>query len=82
MDILSRVILTIFAAAVGEGIIEFLLVPAVDLILPPGERTKGARTVILNFASAGLGVLICFGFRLGSLRRSARSRRSRGWIMR
>jgi hypothetical protein len=72
MDVLTRVIVIVFSAAVGEGIIEFLFSPLVELWLPEDKaddpqgkaQIKRTRTVLFNIASALLGVVIGIGFRL------------------
>jgi len=57
--------LIIFAAAVGEAAIEFLVAPIVDLGLPKdGDVRDKLRTVIFNLLSAFLGVGIAFTFGL------------------
>ncbi len=73
MDIVTKILVLVLSAAVGEAVIEFLLSPLLDLVL----NTKGwlgvddhdsrvqVRTVIFNCASAILGVLIAINFGLG-----------------
>lgn len=61
-ELFKQVLLVIFAAAVGEAVIEFLLVPIVDLFV---HKTKiKVRTVIFNSLSGLLGVGIAFTFSL------------------
>ena len=63
-ELFGLALLIIFAAAVGEAIIEFLVVPVVDLFWASGEEHKKKRTVLLNFLSGSLGVGVAFIFRL------------------
>ncbi len=63
MEPTVRVLWVILAAAAGEGIIEFIPVPIINLFLAPDE--KKVRTVILNFLSALLGVGLAINFDLG-----------------
>jgi len=71
-ELFRQALLIIFAAAVGEAVIEFIPAPLVDLALPKFEpdeveekvrkvREK-VRTVIFNLLSAILGVGIAFTF--------------------
>ena len=62
-ELLQKVILILAVAAGGEGAIEFLFSPVLDLILEEGKEK--VRTVCFNFASALLGVCLAFGFDLG-----------------
>lgn len=62
MEPTTRVLLIVLAAAAGEGIIEFIPVPIIDLFLPAEE--KRVRTVILNLLSALLGVGLAINFEL------------------
>lgn len=59
-ELFKQVLLIIFAAAVGEAVIEFLLVPVVDLFL----TKEKVRTVIFNGLSGLLGIGIAFAFSL------------------
>jgi len=61
-ELFKQVLVILFAAAVGEAVIEFLLVPVVDLFIHKTE-TK-IRTVIFNSLSGLLGVGIAFTFSL------------------
>ena len=61
-ELFKQVLVILFAAAVGEAVIEFLLVPVVDLFVHKTE-TK-VRTVIFNSLSGTLGVGIVFTFSL------------------
>lgn len=63
-ELLGLALLIIFAAAVGEAVIEFLVVPVVNLFWANNEEHKKKRTVLLNSLSGGLGVGIAFIFRL------------------
>lgn len=60
--LIARVIL---AAAIGEGVIEFIPVPILNVFLPNVEENKPVRTVILNLLSALLGAGIALNFALG-----------------
>lgn len=63
MEPTVRVLWVVLAAAAGEGIIEFIPVPIINLFLPSEE--KKVRTVILNLLSALLGVGLAINFELG-----------------
>ena len=63
MDIFVNVLMIIFAAAAGEGIIEFLIAPVVTLLFGKEEQLA-LRTIINNLASALLGVLLAIGCNL------------------
>lgn len=54
--------LALLAAAVGEGIIEFLVSPLIGLFLPNTPSNIEKRTVIFNYCSAVLGVGIALNF--------------------
>ena len=63
MEIVGVAMLVVFAAAAGEGLIEFLIAPLVELLLPLEGQLK-LRTFINNLVSAVLGVLLGIGFNL------------------
>ena len=66
MDLVQLAGIIILAAAVGEGVIEFVISPLLDLVLPSGlEGNKPLRTVVFNCLSAMLGVGIAVNFSLG-----------------
>lgn len=73
MELVQLIGLIVLAAAVGEGIIEFIPVPLLNLILPKSgwqepeihDRNSMLRTCILNTLSAILGVGIALNFNLG-----------------
>jgi hypothetical protein len=65
MEVMQLIGLIILAAAVGEGVIEFLPVPILDKFIPNIEANRPVRTVILNILSAVLGVGIAVNFGLG-----------------
>ena len=62
MELGGLVVLVVLAAAMGEGVIEFIPVPILDWLK---VTDKGVRTVILNLLSALLGVGIACNFHLG-----------------
>jgi len=64
MELELKVALVILAAAIGEGIIEFIPVPILNLFISPGTN-KRVRTVVLNTLSALLGVGLALNFNLG-----------------
>lgn len=65
MDLVQLVGLIVLAAGVGEGIIEFIPVPVLNVVMPDSERNRTRRTFVLNLLSALLGVGIALNFRLG-----------------
>jgi len=73
--------LVILAAAAGEGLIEFLIVPIVNAISWTTDipEHKERRTVILNLLSALLGVGIALNFHLGIFLLMGTVGRSRSW---
>ena len=66
MEELAKYLLLIFfAATVCEGLIEFLVTPILDALLPSDvPKNVKARTVVFNFLSAGLGVVVAVSFHL------------------
>ncbi len=62
-ELFTKVVLVLLLAAGGEGIIEFLASPILDWIL--ADRESKARVVIFNWLSAGLGIGLAFGFKVG-----------------
>ena len=66
MDLIQLAGVIILAAAVGEGVVEFVVSPLLDLVLPNDSwANRPLRTVIFNCLSALLGVGIAVNFRLG-----------------
>lgn len=73
MDIVTKILVLVLSAAVGEAVIEFLLSPLLNLVLntkgwlgvDEQERKVQIRTVIFNCTSAILGILIAINFGLG-----------------
>jgi len=63
-ELILRVAVLLLAAATGEAIIEFLGSPLLGLWVPDTEEKKPKRTVILNYASAALGIGIALNFDL------------------
>jgi len=61
-ELFKQVLVILFAAAVGEAVIEFVIVPVVDLFVTK-EEVK-IRTVVFNSLSGLLGVGIAFTFSL------------------
>ena len=61
-ELFKQVLVILFAAAVGEAVIEFLVAPVVDLFVTK-EKLK-VRTVVFNSLSGLLGVGIAFTFSL------------------
>ena len=57
--------LLVLAAAIGEGIIEFIPAPLMNLFLPDVEENRPLRAFVLNTLSALLGVGIALNFDLG-----------------
>ena len=62
-ELLTKALLFLALAAGGEGVIEFLVSPLVDLALSPEKNRE--RTVVFNYASAILGVCLTLGFNIG-----------------
>lgn len=58
----EKIVLILLGAAAGEGIIEFLVAPLFDMVVP---ENKSIRVFGLNLSSAILGLLLAFGFRFG-----------------
>jgi len=67
MGIFQALGLVILAAAVDEGVIEFIISPVLEIFAKTKdtEENKPQRTVILNGLSAILGVLIAVNFSIG-----------------
>ena len=63
MDIFQKVLMIVFGAAAGEGIIEFLVAPVVKMLWDKDEQLE-LRTIANNLFSALLGVLLAIGFDL------------------
>lgn len=61
MELVQLIALVVLAAAVGEGVIEFIPVPLLNLT----TCSDKIRTAILNTLSALLGVGIALNFQLG-----------------
>lgn len=61
-ELFKQVLVILFAAAVGEAVIEFIVAPVVGLFVTK-EKLK-VRTVIFNSLSGLLGVGIAFTFSL------------------
>ena len=60
----TEILVIILSAAVGEGIIEFIAVPILNIWVPDEDANRKVRTVILNSCSAVLGVGIALNFTL------------------
>jgi len=60
-DLAKYLILVLFAASVGEAVIETLFSPLLDVFALTNLRL---RTLIFNWTSAVLGVVIALGFKL------------------
>jgi hypothetical protein len=63
-ELVRRAAIIILSAAVGEGAIEFVVVPILNIWVADNEANRPLRTVILNWCSALLGVGIALNFRL------------------
>ena len=60
-ELFKQVLLILFAAAVGEATIEFLVAPVIDYFMK--EETK-LRVIVFNGLSGLLGIGIAFAFSL------------------
>ena len=66
MDLIQLTGVIVLAAAVGEGVIEFVISPLLDLVLPSTVAgNKPTRAVVFNCLSALLGIGIAVNFSIG-----------------
>lgn len=70
MEELAKYLLLIFfAATVSEAVIEFLVTPILDAVMPKEiPKNLKLRTVVFNWLSAIFGVVIAVGFHLETFR--------------